>query len=128
MTLDEILKFIGERTEKATPGPWSILNKGYDLYIGNWDIQQKEICSNSDGIKVDNYNAFSPGQADAETTAEFIAHSRTDIPKLLKVIQRLIEQRDNAIFDIPGSEWASQSSKYDTELAEIFKEDDAKSK
>jgi hypothetical protein len=95
----EVLNEIKERADKATPGPWKTLLKGTGMYVGNWNNphHQKEIhCPYGEHIEVDNYNHRFDG-SNAEDTADFIAHARSDIPKLLAVIEKLIEQRDSLI-------------------------------
>ncbi len=75
MTLDLYLKVIRERAEKATPGPWEQFQslKGPAIALGKGYL---DILAH---VYVD---------------AEFIAHSREDIPRLLAALEKCREQRD----------------------------------
>lgn len=70
MNWPEYLKQVREREEKATNGPWHADNDYYVLALAD----TQEICE---------------GLIYPDTT--FIAHSRTDIPLLLKRIEELTE-------------------------------------
>jgi hypothetical protein len=93
---DEELKAMKERLEDCTPGPWH-----YDW--GNWAVERQcpgqmehrdDICLTA-GLQ---YHV--PGEADWPDTrcgttryshadGEFIAHSRTDMEKLIAEVERL---------------------------------------
>ncbi|WP_104087061.1 hypothetical protein [Arthrobacter sp. GMC3] len=79
-TLDEM----AARTDAATPGPWRALGTG-SAGGDHWYIcdDREAIASIScqDGIN----------EEQRQPDAEFIAHARDDVPKLVKAI-RLIEQ------------------------------------
>lgn len=84
MTLEEKLAEISQRAEKAIKGPWEFKD-----YTSNQLIVTKKgapICALA-------------GVVAKDAEFEFIAHARQDIPKLLAVIELLIQQR---------SEWARQ--------------------
>lgn len=73
------LQEIKDRADEATEGPWKAIKSPVDIeriYI--WAGDLTEI-------------ARIEGTTD---NTEFIASSRTDIPRLLAVIEKLIEQRD----------------------------------
>lgn len=66
---DERLRQIRERAEKATPGPWT--NDGCDIS----DPIGRRICFIRD-----------------DDDADFMAHTREDIPALLAEVERLRER------------------------------------
>jgi len=69
MTPEE-LKEIQERTEKATPGPWRVERASFsDDGFAMFEIENVTEIQKAD--------------------ADFIAHARTDIPKLLDCIKYL---------------------------------------
>jgi hypothetical protein len=70
---NEELKAIRERAEAATPGPW---------------IAEGETVYSSGVLIAGTYPAMICDDCDI-TEAEFIAHAREDVPKLLAEIERL---------------------------------------
>jgi hypothetical protein len=78
---NEELAAIRERAEKATPGPW--------IDNGNEIVAE---CKPNLGI----------AGAISDEDAEFIAHARTDIPKLIAEVERLHANRDKAVLAIEG--------------------------
>ncbi|WNF07426.1 ead/Ea22-like family protein [Brevibacillus borstelensis] len=72
------LAAIRERAEKATPGPWKLIN-----YDNGFAVYASEVEMISDWYYE---NGFT------EENAEFIANARTDIPRLLDEIERLQER------------------------------------
>lgn len=74
---------IRERADKATPGPWTT-NEFNDVLAGE--------------IAVAESVPFEGGGVYQEDDAEFIAHSREDVPYLLSVIDSLTAERDEARF------------------------------
>lgn len=100
-TLPDKLREIEERCEKATEGPWF-----YDW--GNWEIESRSdssfrtsVCSMTpeDRLSCDGQEQ---NPVDSSDDGEFIAHARTDIPKLLKVIEKLMEQRNGFRDEVLG--------------------------
>jgi hypothetical protein len=87
--LDEI----ASRCENATSGPYHVTRVDFD----HGDIAY-EVCTPRNGLHVAFYehNCLDQGIS-AKTQAELYAHARTDVPKLLAVIEKLIEQRDSLI-------------------------------
>jgi hypothetical protein len=88
----EELAAIRERAEKATPGPWrwsnaKVLNGKYDF------VPQGSYLA-------DTLIMFGDTYENGEHDAEFIAHAREDIPRLLDEIERL--QRVMAALDDEG--------------------------
>lgn len=85
MTIDERLKIIEQRCEKATPGPWTNgSTKGACVYVQNgkrivFGVNESVpgFCRDEDGV--------------------FIAASRTDVPALCRALRKAIEQRDDKI-------------------------------
>jgi len=79
------LQRIKERCEKATPGPWKILNIPYNGY-DDPEIVTKDgtyICQTT-------YDMQSQSEKyNVDEDTEFIAHAREDIPKLIAEIKRL---------------------------------------
>jgi hypothetical protein len=71
---DEELKVIRERCEKATPGPW----RADGRYIETIEGAEEEMAIYDEG-------------GHDELDAEFIAHAREDVPRLLEEIERLRE-------------------------------------
>jgi len=81
---EQELQEIKERSEKATPGPWTyvpgeLIEDGADSYY--------EDAPNIKGpftVDMDEYWAL------GENNADFIAHSREDVPALLAEVERQI--------------------------------------
>lgn len=104
--LTNLLAAIEARAEKATPGPWENEDDripGAELpwrstgLIWQKDDQsyQKSVCR----IEAHKLAAHSPEEeiAGFEANADFIAHARTDIPRLIKALKKCREQRDEAL-------------------------------
>ncbi len=66
-----------ERAEKATEGPWTVIDDEYGLRIP----EVKGICEGCVGWLKPAY----------EEEAEFIAHSRTDVPELARRLKAAID-------------------------------------
>ena len=81
MTPEE-LKIIEDRCSKATPGPWSAILP--DITTSNWYISRRP-GEGEDGFYI---SCIFTGKEDAD----FVTHSREDIPKLLKYIKELKDQ------------------------------------
>ena len=73
---------IEQRTEKATPGPWSAVEHGNT-------IKSHAIVAVNKDISI---VPIAAGISPKTENATFIAHSRTDIPTLLAEIRRLQEE------------------------------------
>jgi hypothetical protein len=84
--LDARLAAIREREQKATKGPWKAVFDSCAKCGGEWDVY--EI----------------PGGAHAKfyrtEDAEFIAHTRSDIPWLLALVQALLAERDASLTSV----------------------------
>jgi hypothetical protein len=82
------LEEIGKRVGASTPGPWEIHEKD------NFPLEVQAICkmgryyimTTDEGVYVDMYG----DGLDAD--AEFIAHAREDIPRLLAYIKHLEDE------------------------------------
>ncbi|WP_161605454.1 ead/Ea22-like family protein [Pimelobacter simplex] len=102
--LDDTLANIRARAEAATPGPWrvdEIARVWADRDPAGWDAFHIAACHDSVGRACD----------DDEANAEFIAHARADVPRLLDLLD---EQRDViARVQALASEWAHQPTDYD---------------
>ena len=71
-------KIIEERCNKATPGPWSAIRP--DTTTSNWYVSRRP--GEEDGFYI---SCIFNGKEDAD----FVTHSRGDIPKLLNYIKKL---------------------------------------
>lgn len=76
------LEEIRARCEAATPGPW-IIHVGFDRFSTN------PGCYGA-YLEFGDYNVLASAMSDE--TKQFIAHSRSDIPWLLNLIQSLEEE------------------------------------
>lgn len=83
-TLKSLLQEIEDRANKAAPGPWRRSGHEFDM-TGDGDVVDEIIC---DGHYCASYWRVND--------AEFVAKARQDIPKLLAVIEKLIEQRNSS--------------------------------
>lgn len=110
------LSDIRERVGKATPGPWRKPNNKIPYVYGNggpdsYLIHQMPIGKEAKGHIQETKDTWN-------IDAEFIAHSRTDIPTLLSVIDRyreaLREVRNSIGFhrEVPGGFWATCQTTY----------------
>lgn len=87
MLTNDQLTEIEKRAEAATPGPW----KKQPIYFDE-DSPHNKIA-NVRGVRlIGPYKSVSCGEE-----AEFIAHSRTDIPLLTKEIRMLREQNETLV-------------------------------
>jgi histidyl-tRNA synthetase len=98
-TLD--LDAIEARTNKATPGPWGIGN-GTTIGLGienmgggaySYDVELAEICPDFDRAFDLRGRDEEIKVASAEDDAEFIAHARTDVVRLLAEARKVAEFR-----------------------------------
>lgn len=89
------VKEIRDRTEKATPGPW--IRRGVRHKIG----PEEFLVVGPDGknevafLSVGSQRGYK-FQPDALRDGDFIAHARTDIPALLKELDRLTTELERA--------------------------------
>jgi len=98
-TLETLLGEIEKRVEAATHGPWS--SKLIES-VENWYQVGKEsfgpIKDQQNFREVCSFETWSnPNGQIAQTSkadAEFIAHAREDLPRLLKAVRLVREQRD----------------------------------
>jgi len=111
MTDDE-LKAIKDRCEKATPGPWYPVATDDECsmnarYVGTnsrgWPRHDQQVGMN--GERAEETIAITllqyPRVADVaderwDENADFIAHAREDIPKLIAEVERLKQAEDDA--------------------------------
>ncbi|NGQ95440.1 hypothetical protein G3578_09770 [Brevibacillus sp. SYP-B805] len=85
----EVIAAIRERAERATPGPWrwsnaKVLNGKYDF------VPQGSYLA-------DTLIMFGDTYENGEHDAEFIAHARTDIPRLLDALEAAYERERKLI-------------------------------
>ena len=90
MTIQSRLQEIRDRADKATEGPWST----YFATGESPGIVQHKVRDDGYFDLVSFVLPIFPKKEIDWLNAEFIAHARTDIPKLLAVIEKLIEQRE----------------------------------
>ena len=74
--LEQILK----RCEAAAPGPWRCQTGGYDIEVSS--VNEQMIIHSVNGHKAIRL---------LEDDGEFIAHSRTDLPLVVKALQRAMD-------------------------------------
>ncbi len=96
--LTEILASIEARANAATPGPWSTYDNSFDAGVVNGlrPAKEGEYSYSGSGICYDTMICGGePSEGHFEgPDADFVAASRTDIPKLLAVVKKLMEQRN----------------------------------
>ena len=112
-SLTDKLKEIRDRADKATPGIWEarcneFSNTARPRFI--WDSTWGFIAECSSGSQ-DIVNA------------DFIANAKQDIPKLLAVIEKLIEQRDGEILECMKALKSKviNTKDYDAEVLSLLK-------
>ncbi|UYZ12187.1 hypothetical protein A6764_00045 [Brevibacillus sp. WF146] len=96
----EELTAIRERAEKATPGPW--------LWSGAKVLNGKYMFVPQGSYLADTLITFGDTYENGGYDAEFIAHAREDIPRLLAEIERL----RTALEEINRA-WYEDSTDYD---------------
>ena len=85
------LAAIRARCEKATPGPWIVV-KHLD---GDIDVYLSETCTLCMGTPT-------PGQETAQLAdATFIAHTRTDLPRLLARLEEMQKTMESLKEELP---------------------------
>lgn len=106
-TLNELLSEIEKRASEATEGPWKL--------VSEYPRKSGEVWYEIDKLRQD--DSYIHGD-----DAEFIAHSRTDVPALLAVIRKLIEQRRQwcIIGSTSISNVVQATQSMDEELAQIL--------
>jgi hypothetical protein len=89
---DSELDAMGARAEAATPGPWETIHK-YDggLYSDHVVSPDRRCIAN-----INAHPNFGGKPYKAKEIAEFIAHSREDIPRLIAEVRRLREENKRA--------------------------------
>lgn len=94
MSVESLLNEIQDRANRATQGPWEAggMDSGHSKYsVEAWVTTEKfgdQICS-MDGLtrSQNEKDAKDDGEADAW----FIAHSRTDVPKLTASLKAILK-------------------------------------
>jgi hypothetical protein len=100
MLMNERIAEIKTRCEAATLGPWN--------YFPKPKYKEFHVSLPIEGYGM-RYALFPDGCPTGQHDAEFIAHSRQDIPDLLDEIERLTRERDAAVTEL---KIASGSCKY----------------
>jgi hypothetical protein len=113
------LKKITERAEKATPGPWNIGHRANRVVAGPRDNTAVANCVFTTSAAPYKNN---PSAEESCLNADFIAASRTDVPRLVAAIHRLIEQRDGYVRHVLGSSSDSKRKikAFDAEIIAIL--------
>jgi len=102
------LEAIKARVEKAHHGPWFNMvgtfgkikdPKSATVYATGADLMYIARCDGSQITINENYDAIS--------TADFIAHSRTDVPKLVEIAELAIES-----FEFDKAQYAHNTAEY----------------
>jgi hypothetical protein len=97
--IDSLLKEVGEREAKATPGPYLVVYNGNSLMSIATDYENRAGNENVAMSPLLPYGRRTYFQAHERQslTFEFLAHSRSDIPSLLSVIAQLRQQNPSPI-------------------------------
>jgi len=86
MTIDEKLKEIKERYEKATEGKWFYLKSGGEIKVClSENKNHKKKCPKTEHCHRCIANVYSDFN-----DATFIAHARDDVPKLVKALENTL--------------------------------------
>lgn len=119
-SLKTALSTIGERAKAATEGPWvAIPGDSYDAYP---HVKAK----NSSFIVYDHADVDQKTAAEdfkfpgVEADAAFIAAARQDVPKLLAVIDALIEQRNKCIAKYSDNAFDAKRERDSADVAILF--------
>jgi hypothetical protein len=93
--IETTLRAMEERCEAATPGPWRT-----DMQLDGRGARTPYIrASNNPGCRLNHPVArvLSPKGHDVRANGDFIAHSRTDLPRLIAAARELHEAFGNAM-------------------------------
>jgi len=82
MTVEQLIDEIKARADAARPGPWE------SQIRGNYASRVAEF------FRQNVYAKVQCDYKDDEPNAEFVAHSRTDVPALIRMLRLAIEQRN----------------------------------
>ena len=88
---DKEIEEIRERAEAATEEPWVKWVSGPEVFSG---VTKNEPGSISHEEQICTLDDFMRDASQVDDDARFIAHARTDIPRLLDEVERLREERD----------------------------------
>lgn len=94
MTIEEHLRVIQERADAATDGPWVTFDTSSedpDLNDGLPHILMPEYMR-----AMASWNEIGYVSVDYPDDAEFIAHSRTDVPRLVAALLAVLDLLDKA--------------------------------
>ena len=91
---------IRERAEAATEEPWVKWVSGPEVFSG---VTKNEPGSISHEEQICRLDDFMRDASQVDDDARFIAHARTDIPRLLDEVERLREERDRYRRDIKSA-------------------------
>lgn len=83
MTLDQILTEIKERADKATEGPWKFYPMSYNKHPGYTSCDRLESKDKIIGMM----EAFCGPTCLGKCDLTFIAHARTDVPRLVEALE-----------------------------------------
>lgn len=108
------LEAIKKRLEAATKGPWEAFE------VGSWGGEGFGISTQSEDV--DEWFSANADTSTAANNATFIAHSRTDIERLVSALEKAIEQRDREMEKTLGEiALSNEYREYDAELESILR-------
>jgi hypothetical protein len=82
---DEELAAMQVRADAATPGPWRSWIEGRDHWGGDTFIQMSGVAERASDL----YLLFDRAHAAYEADHDFIAHARTDVPRLIAALRAI---------------------------------------
>lgn len=92
--LEARLAEMRQRVDAATEGPWIVDDKAWALYVGTpkpWYPQETYDLVYSVGAVDDPMDGWTDeANARDRANATFIAHARTDLPKLLDAVEAVV--------------------------------------
>ena len=114
MTLQERLSEMRKIADAATEGPWEVKNNGYWSIIG-----ENTFCVVTKATDADGDAELITRDRNTLENAEFIAESRTMMPRLIEALELAIKQRDSEIEAVPNFDTQEDE---DAEFARLNKE------
>ncbi len=118
MITKEELKEIRDRCDAATEAPWVTNGDGSSYDFNSDEYSQTWVETPKETWRSSLTNMTGTSMCEQMDTAEFIAHARTDVPKLLDQIEKLIHV---ILKDIHDDELGSEFV-----LVNILKEENSK--
>ena len=105
MTLPEFLSAVEQRIEKATPGEWTLDPRNLCFYEKDGTLKKldNELCLSEDSQNGDHLGACIDGPIEPSRgtfvvrDAWLIANAKSDLAKLVRLVRKLREQRNEAL-------------------------------